>query len=67
MATSCLRFIDTVSGEPSVPTVADNLYKLGIVPTESIAISFAPTTKAEDTPNGELSFGDVDDTKLDWS
>jgi len=54
---------DTISGEPSVPTVADNLYKLGIIPTESIAISFAPTTTADDTPNGELSFGDVDDTK----
>lgn len=45
--------------------MADNLYKLGIIPTESIAISFAPTTKSQDTPNGELSFGDVDNTKLD--
>jgi len=54
---------DTLSGEPSVPTVADNLYKLGIIPSELIAISFAPTTRSEDTPNGELSFGDVDNTK----
>ncbi|KAF8628655.1 hypothetical protein AX15_003786 [Amanita polypyramis BW_CC] len=53
----------TVSGSPSVPTVTDKLYSLGIIPTELIGISYVPTTQVGETANGELTFGAVDSAK----
>lgn len=53
----------TVSGTSSVPTVTDNLFKEGIIPVESIGISYVPTTSASSLPNGELTFGGTDPTK----
>ncbi|EPQ54402.1 acid protease [Gloeophyllum trabeum ATCC 11539] len=52
----------TVSGESSVPTVTDNLYAQGTIATESIGISYEPTTEAN-AANGELTFGGVDSSK----
>jgi hypothetical protein len=44
-----------------VPTVTDNLYNQGTITTESIGISYEPTTTtAEGTVNGTLTFGGVD-------
>jgi hypothetical protein len=53
----------TVSGTNEVPTVTDNLFSNGTIPTESIGISYNPTT-GTDLANGELTFGGVDDTKI---
>ncbi|KAE9408853.1 acid protease [Gymnopus androsaceus JB14] len=53
----------TVSGTSEVPTVTDNLFADGTIPTESIGISYNPTT-GDDLPNGELTFGGVDQTKI---
>jgi len=53
----------TVSGTSEVPTVTDNLLADGTIPTESIGISYNPTT-GDDLPNGELTFGGVDQTKI---
>ncbi|KAJ3854022.1 putative aspartic protease [Lentinula lateritia] len=52
----------TVSGTSEVPTVTDNLANNGTIPTESIGISYNPTT-GEDIANGELTFGGVDQSK----
>ncbi|KZT27469.1 acid protease [Neolentinus lepideus HHB14362 ss-1] len=52
----------TVTGTSSVPTVTDNLYAQGTIPTESIGISYEPTTQAS-AANGELSFGTTDSSK----
>ncbi|TFK52340.1 acid protease [Heliocybe sulcata] len=52
----------TVSGTSSVPTVTDNLYAQGTIPTESIGISYVPSTSASDV-NGEMSFGTTDSSK----
>ncbi|KIL59047.1 hypothetical protein M378DRAFT_15078 [Amanita muscaria Koide BX008] len=54
----------TVSGTPSVPTVTDNLYNNGTISTESIGISYIPTTSQNPVANGELTFGDVDPSKF---
>lgn len=54
----------TVSNTNTVPTVTDNLYAQGTITTESIGISYVPTTSANSgTANGELTFGGVDSTK----
>ncbi|KAF8651943.1 hypothetical protein AX16_004586 [Volvariella volvacea WC 439] len=53
----------TVSSEAIVPTVMDTLYSQKTITTESIGISFIPTTDAN-VPNGELTFGGVDQSKL---
>ncbi|KAH9841357.1 acid protease [Rhodofomes roseus] len=52
----------TVSNTTTVPTVTDNLYAQGTIPTESIGISYVPTT-TNNAANGELTFGNVDSTK----
>ncbi|KAJ3809861.1 family A1 protease [Lentinula aff. lateritia] len=44
----------------TVPTVSDNLFIEGIISTEVVGIAFVPTTGAEDEPEGELIFGDVE-------
>lgn len=55
---------NTVSNTPTVPTVTDNLYAQSTIPTESIGISYVPTTTAtSNTINGELTFGGIDSTK----
>ncbi|TFK52338.1 acid protease [Heliocybe sulcata] len=53
----------TVSGNAPVPTVTDNLYAQGTIATESISISFSPST-GTDVANGEMTFGGVDDSKV---
>ncbi|ESK90485.1 aspartic peptidase a1 [Moniliophthora roreri MCA 2997] len=56
----------TVQGMESVPTVTDSLLKQGTIQTESIGIFYAPTT-GESLPNGEMTFGGVDETKTTTS
>jgi hypothetical protein len=53
----------TVSNTSSVPTVTDSLFKQGTISTESIGISYVPTTSANNVSNGELDFGGVDTSK----
>ncbi|KAI0032786.1 aspartic peptidase domain-containing protein [Vararia minispora EC-137] len=53
----------TVSSTGSVPTVTDNLFRQGTIPTESIGISYVPTTSSSEIANGELDFGGVDTAK----
>jgi hypothetical protein len=49
----------------TVPTVTDNLYSQGTIPTESIGISYEPTTGTTDaTTNGTLTFGGVDTSAI---
>lgn len=55
-------FIGTVSGTTSVPTVTDNLFSQKTIPTESLAISFNPTTSSGEV-NGELTFGSTDSSR----
>ncbi|KIY46744.1 acid protease [Fistulina hepatica ATCC 64428] len=50
----------TVSKTTTVPTVTDNLYSQGTIPTESIGIFFQPSTSTEEVANGELTFGGTD-------
>ena len=45
-----------------MPTVTDNLFAQGTIPSYSIGISYEPTT-TEGAVNGELTFGGVDSTK----
>ncbi|KAH8826413.1 acid protease [Flagelloscypha sp. PMI_526] len=44
----------------SIPTVVDNLYDQGIIPTPSVGISHVPSTSMDELPNGELTFGGTD-------
>lgn len=55
----------TVSGVSTVPTVTDNLFSQGTISSESIGISFEPTTGdgSGALVNGELTFGGTDSTK----
>ena len=53
----------TVQETDSVPTVTDNLFAQGTIATESIGISFVPTTSSQSAANGELDFGGVDSSK----
>jgi hypothetical protein len=57
------RFLGTVKGTRSVPTVTDSLFSQGLISTESIAISFNPTSGSGDNVNGELTFGATDTSK----
>ncbi|EPQ54403.1 family A1 protease [Gloeophyllum trabeum ATCC 11539] len=52
----------TVAGNAPVPTVTDNLYAQGSITTESIGISFEPTT-GTNVANGTMTFGGVDSSK----
>ncbi|KAF7977774.1 hypothetical protein HWV62_2659 [Athelia sp. TMB] len=52
----------TVSGESSVPTVTDNLFSQGTIPSDTIGISYAPSSTAN-APNGSLDFGGTDSSK----
>lgn len=59
----------TVSNGQEVPTVTDNLFSQGTISSNSIGISYEPTTaspSSTDSPgvmNGELTFGGTDSTK----
>ena len=44
--------------------MTDNLFKQGTIPTESIGISYVPTTSSSEVANGELDFGSVDTSKI---
>ncbi|KAJ3542726.1 hypothetical protein NM688_g5942 [Phlebia brevispora] len=52
----------TLSSGQLVPTVTDNLFSQGTIESDSIGISYEPTT-SDGTVNGELTFGGVDSTK----
>ncbi|KAK2465399.1 hypothetical protein APHAL10511_002753 [Amanita phalloides] len=54
----------TVDSGSNVPTVLDNLFNSGLISTESIGISYTPTTGSGQTANGELTFGEVDPSKF---
>ncbi|EJC98896.1 acid protease [Fomitiporia mediterranea MF3/22] len=58
----------TVKGGQVVPTVTDNLFKQGTIPTESVGISYVPTTGSDGSAsgmlNGELTFGGTDSSKI---
>nr|AOO94936.1 acid protease [Inonotus obliquus] len=57
----------TVKGGAPVPTITDNLFSQGTIPTESIGISYNPTTgsgSATSLMNGELTFGGTDSSKF---
>jgi len=49
--------------DASIPTVTDNLFAQGAISSNSIGISFEPTTSLEVT-NGEMTFGGTDSTKF---
>ena len=50
----------------AIPTVTDNLFSQGTIPSDLIAVSFEPTT-TDDSQNGELTFGATDSTKYTGS
>ena len=54
----------TVSNTSTVPTVTDNAFSLGLIPNKQVGIAFAPATSLSD-PNGELTFGGIDESKID--
>lgn len=57
-----LHITGTVSSTSTVPTVTDNLFKQGTISTDSIGISYEPST-GSDVMNGELDFGGNDTSK----
>ncbi|KAI5118252.1 hypothetical protein M0805_007501 [Coniferiporia weirii] len=50
----------TVSGTQQVPTVTDNLFKQGTISSNSVGISYVPTTESTNVANGKLTFGGTD-------
>ncbi|KAI9440274.1 acid protease [Lactarius psammicola] len=54
----------TIGGNTPVPTITDNLFKQGTIPTESIGIFYQPSTSASAVSNGELTFGGIDSSKI---
>jgi hypothetical protein len=52
----------TVAKTTTVPTVTDNLFSQGTISSDSIGISYVPSTEAS-AANGELTFGSADNTK----
>ncbi|KAI0087775.1 acid protease [Irpex rosettiformis] len=55
--------VGTVSTGQPVPTVTDNLFSQGTISSDSIGISYQPTTSTG-AVNGELNFGGVDTSKI---
>jgi hypothetical protein len=53
----------TVSRTPSVPTVTDNLFSQGTIQSDSLGISYVPSTSATHVANGEIQFGGTDSSK----
>ncbi|KAF9055852.1 aspartic protease [Panaeolus papilionaceus] len=60
--------VDTLSPatSSSIPTVTDNLFKNGVIPSNEIGISFVPTT-SNDAVNGEITWGGTDSSKFSGS
>ncbi|KAG0703773.1 acid protease [Suillus ampliporus] len=56
----------TVSNTQEVPTVTDNLYAQGTIPSDLIGIFYEPSSTAN-VANGELTFGGTDSTKYTGS
>ncbi|KAH9057474.1 aspartic peptidase domain-containing protein [Lactarius vividus] len=54
----------TIGRGTPIPTITDNLFKQGTISTESIGIFFQPSTSASPVTNGELTFGDIDESKI---
>ena len=52
----------TVSNTQEVPTVTDNLYAQGTITSDSLGISYEPSSTTP-VSNGEITFGGVDNTK----
>ncbi|KAI0064989.1 acid protease [Artomyces pyxidatus] len=50
----------------TIPTVTDNLYSQGTIPTDLVAVSYEPATSAS-VSNGELTFGGLDSSKYTGS
>ncbi|KAL1745801.1 aspartic peptidase domain-containing protein [Schizophyllum fasciatum] len=55
----------TVQWGDRIPTVTDNLYKNNTIASESIGIFYQPSTSTEPVPNGELTFGGIDPSKVE--
>ena len=53
----------TIGGNTPVPTITDNLFRQGTIPTESIGIFYQPSTSASAVSDGELTFGGIDSSK----
>lgn len=51
---------DTTTGLGTVPTVTDNAFAQGLIPTKEIGISFAPSNSTDAVTNGQLTFGGID-------
>ena len=51
-----------VTGVREVPTVTDNLFSQGAISSDSLAVFYAPMTKAGER-NGEITFGGMDKSK----
>ncbi|KAN0128880.1 Aspartic peptidase domain containing protein [Lactarius tabidus] len=49
-----------------IPTVTDNLFSQGTIPSDLVSVSFEPTTTSSNA-NGELTFGGTDSTKFTGS
>ncbi|PAV23029.1 acid protease [Pyrrhoderma noxium] len=47
----------------TIPTVTDNLFSQGTIEEEVLGVFFAPTT-TEESANGEMTFGGIDDSKI---
>ncbi|KAI0695636.1 acid protease [Cytidiella melzeri] len=50
----------------SIPTIVDTLFQQGVIPQDSVAISFEPSSTVG-TVNGELTFGGTDSSKFTGS
>jgi len=60
--------LDTLSPDTTeeIPTVTDNLFSAKTIPEHLVSVSFEPIT-ADDTVNGELTWGGTDSTKFTGS
>ncbi|KAJ7785099.1 aspartic peptidase domain-containing protein [Mycena maculata] len=54
------------SQSTTIPTVTDNLFSAGSIPSDLIGISFEPAT-SDDDENGSIAFGGTDSTKFTGS
>ncbi|KAF9183356.1 hypothetical protein BGZ49_004584, partial [Haplosporangium sp. Z 27] len=50
--------------EATIPTVVDNLFSNGAITANEIAISFVPSTSANNDENGQITFGGTDSGKF---
>ncbi|KAG1742327.1 acid protease [Suillus paluster] len=56
----------TVSNTSDVPTVTDNLYAQGTIPSDLLGVFYEPSSTSN-VANGEISFGGTDNTKYTGS